>query len=130
MRVFTSLAICLLLLAGVAAAADIDGKWISERKFERDGQSMVIVQTFDLKADGAKLNGKFSMKFGDNEMPPTEIKNGKIEAGKFSFSVTMSTPNGDFTTVYSGTLEGDMIKGNAEREGGGQPRPFDAKRAK
>ncbi|MCX6638121.1 MAG: hypothetical protein NT090_23945 [Acidobacteria bacterium] len=55
------------------------------------------------------------------------IKDGKIDGAKFTFTTVMSTPNGDFKMVYSGTLEGDTLKGTTEREGG-QARPFEAKR--
>lgn len=116
-----------LLLAASALAGPIDGKWVSERKMERDGQSMTIVQTFDLKADGAKLTGTFAMKFGEMEPPASAIKDGKIEGNKFSFTTVMSTPNGDMKINYTGTVDGDTIKGNAEREGG-QARPFEAKK--
>ena len=122
-----SLAASAMLLAASALAGPIDGKWVSERKMERDGQSMTIVQTFELKAEGDKLTGKFSMKFGDMEPPPGEIKDGKIDGNKFSFTTVMSTPNGDMKMSYSGTVEGDVLKGNAEREGG-QARPFEAKK--
>jgi hypothetical protein len=127
MRVFTTLSVCLLLLAGLAFAAAIDGKWISERKMERDGQSFTIVQTFDLKADGSKLTGNVTMAFGDMEPRKMDIADGKVDGSKFSFSVMMSTPNGDFKTVYEGSVEGDMLKGTAAREGG-QSRPFEAKK--
>jgi len=127
MNRFLSLAASALLLAASALAGPIDGKWVSERKMERDGQSMTIVQTFELKAEGDKLTGKFSMKFGDMEPPPGEIKDGKIDGNKFSFTTMMSTPNGDMKMSYSGTVEGDVLKGNAEREGG-QARPFEAKK--
>jgi len=127
MNRFLSLAASALLLAASALAGPIDGKWVSERKMERDGQSFTVVQTFELKAEGDKLTGKFSMKFGDMEPPPGEIKDGKIDGNKFSFSTMISTPNGDMKTNYSGTVEGSVIKGNAEREGG-QARPFEAKK--
>jgi len=39
----------------------------------------------------------------------------------------MSSPRGEFKSVYEGTVEGDMLKGTAAREGG-QSRPFEAKR--
>ncbi|MDO8943595.1 MAG: hypothetical protein Q7U75_10450, partial [Desulfobacterales bacterium] len=83
--------------------------------------------TFELKSDGAKLTGKMVMAFGDMEPREIEIKDGKIEGSKFSFTTTMSTPNGDFKSAYTGTVEGDMITGTAAREGG-QERPFEAKR--
>ena len=127
MKLFTAVLLCVLLFAAMAMAASIDGKWLSERKMERDGQSFTIIQTFELKADGPKLTGKITMQFGDMEPRTMDIQNGKIDGGKFSFNVTMSTPNGDFKTVYSGTVEGDTLKGTSEREGG-QSRPFEAKR--
>lgn len=117
----------MLLLAGLAAAASIDGKWVSERKMNRDGQEFTIIQTFDLKSDGSTLTGKLSMQFGDMEPREIEIKDGKIDGNKFSFTTTMSTPNGEFKSIYNGTVEGETLKGTSEREGG-QARPFEAKR--
>jgi hypothetical protein len=127
MRRFFSLAGSALLFMATAIAGPIDGKWVAERKMERDGQAMTIVQTFELKEEGGKVTGKFSMKFGEMEPPASEIKDGKLDGNKFSFSTTISTPNGDMKTNYSGTVEGAMMKGNAEREGG-QARPFEAKK--
>lgn len=127
MKLITILSLCVLLITGVAMAGSIDGKWVSERKMERDGQAFVIVQTFDLKSEGSKLTGKMSMQFGDMEPREMSIQDGKIDGNKFSFSVTMSTPNGDFKSVYTGSVEGDTLKGTSEREGG-QARPFEAKR--
>ena len=127
MQRFLLLAAGAILLAASALAGPIDGKWVAERKMERDGQSFTIVQTFELKEAGGKLTGKFSMKFGDMEPPASEIQNGKIDGNKFSFTTMISTPNGDMKTSYSGTVEGNTLKGNAEREGG-QARPFEAKK--
>ena len=117
---------CLALLAGSALADGIDGKWTSERKMERDGQSMVIKQLFDLKADGGKLKGSVTVMFGDNEMK-ADVTNGKIDGNKFSFTVTMQTPNGDMKQTYEGAVDGSTIKGTAAREGG-QSREFEAKK--
>lgn len=131
MKTLITVSLCFLLLAGISLAASIDGKWVSERKMERNGQSMTIVQTFDLKSQGQKLTGDVTMAFGDQEPRKAEIKKGKIDGDKFSFSTVMTTPNGDFTTVYEGKVEGDTLKGTTMREGGqggGQARPFEAKR--
>ena len=127
MKTLLTVLVIACLVAGVALAAGIDGKWYSERKMERDGNTMVIKSTFDLKSDGAKLTGKMVMVMGDMDPRDVEIKDGKIEGNKFSFTTTMTTPNGEFKTVYTGTLDGDTIKGTAAREGG-QERPFEAKR--
>jgi hypothetical protein len=126
MKIIT-LSLCVLLLSSLAIAASIDGKWVSERKMERDGQAFVIIQTFDMKAEGSKLTGKMTMQFGDMEPREMTINDGKIDGDKFSFSTVMSTPNGEFKSIYSGTVEGDTLKGTSEREGG-QSRPFEAKR--
>jgi len=127
MKAVTSILIAVFLIVVTALAASIDGKWVSERKMERDGQSFTITQTFDLKADGSKLNGTVTVAFGDQEPRTSDIKDGKIDGNKFSFSTVFSTPNGDMKTVYEGTVEGDALKGTAQREGG-QSRPFEAKR--
>lgn len=130
MKVITTVLVCLFfLMAGVCMAADIDGKWVSERKIDRNGETLTIVQTFDLKADAGKLAGTVTIKFGDMEPMKADISEGKIDGNKFSFAVVMSTPNGDFKSVYDGTVEGDTLKGNATREGA-QARPFEAKRSK
>jgi len=117
---------CIALLAGSALADGIDGKWTSERKMERDGQSMTIKQLFDLKSDGGKIKGSVTVMFGDNEMK-ADVNSGKVDGNKFSFTVTMQTPNGDMKQIYEGTVEGSTIKGTATREGG-QARPFEAKK--
>ena len=127
MKTFITLCVCVLMLAGVALAAAIDGKWVSERKMNRNGEEMTITQTFDLKSDGAKLTGSIAMKMGENETRTSEIKDGKIDGNKFSFTVVMTTPNGEMKTAYEGTVDGDTLKGTAAREGG-QARPFEAKK--
>lgn len=121
----TSLA-CIVLLAGSALADGIDGKWTSERKMERDGQSFTIKQVFELKSNYGKIAGHITVMFGDNEMK-ADIKDGKVDGNKFTFSATMQTPNGEFKTTYEGTVEGSTLKGTSSREGG-QSRPFEAKK--
>ena len=126
MKTFITTLACLALLAGSALADGIDGKWTSERKMERDGQSMTIKQLYDLKSDGNKLKGSVTTMFGDNEMK-ADVADGKIDGNKFSFTVTMQTPNGDMKQSFEGTVEGSSIKGTSTREGG-QSRPFEAKK--
>ena len=130
MKTYLSIFIALVLFAGLAFGAAIDGKWVSERTMKnRDGEEMKVVQTFDLKADGAKLTGTVAMVMGTMEPRSSEIKDGKLDGNKFSFKTVMTTPNGEMVSVYEGTLEGDALKGTSMREGGqGQPRPFEAKK--
>jgi hypothetical protein len=127
MKTVSMFLIAAFLFVGAAFAAGIDGKYVSERKMNRNGEEVTITQTFDLKTDGAKLTGTLTMAFGGQEPRNADIKDGKVDGNKFSFSVVMTTPNGEMKTVYEGTLEGDTLKGTAAREGG-QPRPFEAKK--
>ena len=127
MKLFTNIFLCLALAASAAFAGSIDGKWVSERKMERDGQSMTITQTFDLKSDGNKLMGSIAMTMGDQEPRKSEITDGKIDGESFSFSAVMSTPNGEMKTTYTGKVDGSMLKGESMRDGG-QGRPFEAKK--
>ncbi len=126
MKGFTTVLTCLLLVAGLALAASIDGKWVSERKVDRNGEQFTITQTFDLKSEGSKVTGTITTAFGDRERKG-EIQSGKIDGDKFSFVTVMTTQNGEMKMEYQGTVEGDTLKGTASREGG-EGRPFEAKR--
>lgn len=125
----TLVAAFVLLLVSLSAAfgADIDGKWKSERKMDRNGESVTITIVFDLKADGSKLSGKLKITSprGDRE---ADVADGKIDGNKFSFSTVTEGPNGSMTTKYEGTVEGDTLKGTSAREGGNRTMPFEAKK--
>jgi len=116
-----------LTAAVVGSAADIDGKWKSERTFDRGGQSMTITTVFDLKADGAKLTGKVTTTSPRGERT-ADVTDGKIDGAKFSFSIVNEGPNGSMTIKYEGTVEGDTLKGTSQREGGNRTMPFEAKK--
>ncbi len=126
MKVLTTILVCFFLLTGVSLAASIDGKWVSERKFERGGESMTIKSTFELKAEGNTLTGTVVTVFGEKEIPKRDITEGKIDGDKFSFAVVVSGPRGEMKTVYEGTVEGDTLKGTATGARGSNP--FEAKR--
>ena len=127
MKTLVATFVLLLVTLSAAFAADIDGKWKSERKVERNGETMTITLVFDLKADGSKLTGKVTMTgpWGERE---ADVADGKLEGAKFSFSTTTEGPNGTMTTKYEGTLEGDTLKGTSAREGGNRTMPFEAKK--
>ena len=91
----------MLLVAGFAFAADIDGKWTGEIEF--GGQSMPVEYTF--KADGAKLTG--STMIMEN---PVEIQDGKIDGNNISFSITFGEGEQGMKIDYKGVLTGDQLK--------------------
>jgi len=121
------LAILTMILCAVsfaAAAAGVDGKWISESK---RGDN-TIQQTLTLKSDGGSLTGTVETSFNGNSRS-TDIKNGKVDGNKFSFSMVQRGKQGEVTVTWEGTVKGDEMNGTQKREGGDQSRPFTAKRA-
>ena len=123
MKTIFTFCVAFLLVAGLAFAAGIDGTWVSQRTMG----DRTITQTFELKADGAKITGSITMAFGDMEPRKAQITEGKLDGNKFSFTANMPGRDGEVKTVFTGTIEGDMLKGNSVREGG-QDRPFEAKK--
>jgi hypothetical protein len=118
----TTLVLCAASLT--AFAASIDGKWTSEMKMgER-----TIQNTFNLKADGSTLTGTMEMSMG-GQSRSVDIKNGKVDGDKFSFTTVQRGKQGERTVVYEGSVEGDQLKGTVKPEGGDQGRPFMAKKA-
>ncbi len=104
-----TLTLGILILAGLslfALAVDVSGTWemviqtprgderTSEMKIEQDGEKITVTmegfQGNEMKGEGA-------------------IKDNKIE-----WNVTISTPRGDFSISYTGTVEGDTMSGEAQ----------------
>lgn len=121
MKTLLSFCAMFLMVATLGFAADIDGKWVEERKFTppNGGEERTITTTFELKAAGATLTGKITTSGMGPEPRTAEIKEGKIDGSNFSFKVTMTTQRGESTTLYTGTVAGNELKGKREREGGG-----------
>lgn len=87
-----------MLLALVAAAADINGKWKADFQTP-DGTARS--NSFTFKVDGAKLTGSVA-----GTQDETPIQNGKIVGDDISF--TAERPFGTFT--YAGKITGSEIK--------------------
>lgn len=128
MRIFLA-ATAVLAFVGLAsvaqAAEDPTGTWKMETSFGGKTRE----STLKLKLDGDKLTGVY---VGGQNNTETPIENGSYKDGKLSFSVTREFNNNKFTSKYTGTLTGDVIKGKSEAEIQGQTRmsDFEAKRQK
>jgi hypothetical protein len=117
----------LLVIAFVAVAADVSGKWTYEAPGR--GGNPGRPTTITLKVDGTKLTGSvpgFAGRGGGGggtPPPDTEISNGKVDGNNISFEVKRTTQNGDVVTKYEGTLSGDDLKLKITRPGmgGGDP---------
>ena len=90
------------MLALVAMAADVSGKWKAEFTTP-DGTQRV--NTFTLKMDGERLTGTVA-----GTQDETPIKDGKITGETISF--TADRPFGTFK--YTGKIAGDEIKFNVQ----------------
>lgn len=105
------------------AAKGLTGTWAYQVE-GRDGNKRDV--TLKLKQEGEKFTGSISGFRGD-----TEISDGTVKNGEFSFKVVRSWNGNEFVQKYSGKLEGDVIKGKSEMERNGETRTqeFEAKRA-
>ena len=113
---YFSIFVGLLLLAGFALAANIDGKWAGEIV----GQNMEIAFTF--KAEGTKLTGVHIVNGQE-----TPIEEGKIDGNNISFTVTLNMGE-EMKIPHKGTISGDEIKMTYEMMG--QPGEILVKRVK
>ena len=90
-----------LLMAGLALAADVTGKW----RFQVETDAGAGSPTFVLKQDGEKLSGTYSGQLGEAPVTGT-VKGDDVE---ISFE---AAPTGEKLTIkYSGKVSGDTIEG-------------------
>lgn len=124
-------AILIMAFSGIAAAADVNGKWVAEVLTRMGGTQHV---TFTFKVDGTKLTGTISSRFGDRE-----ISEGKVGTDTISFAVVEKVRDAEQKTVYQGKTKADEIEFAAQLQmppggmGGfipGPPTEFTAKKAK
>jgi autotransporter translocation and assembly factor TamB len=103
----------LFMLAAVnvlAAKVDVTGKWEITSQSPRGEYT----RTVEMIQKGEDLTVKMTTRRGDEMEAKGTVKDNKIE-----WSVTRETPRGEFTINYSGTVEGDTMKGTAEVGGRG-----------
>jgi len=98
----------LLVVAFVAFAADVTGKWTYEQAGRNGGPARQV--TITLKQDGNTLTGSVPGMGRGGDAPPIEIKNGKIDGDKVSFDVVREMQGNTITTKYEGTVSGDEMK--------------------
>ncbi len=112
------MAVVLPLLAASVLAADVTGKWTSERQGRDGGQPSITTYTF--KAEGAKLTGTINMPgFMGQPSTDVEITEGKIEGENISFvvirKIDMQGQAMEMKSTYKGKFSGDEIKFTIER---------------
>ena len=132
--VVTTLFLCAASLT--ALAASIDGTWISEKQVgDADGKTYAHQSTLTLKNTGGVLTGTVVQTSAAPWMRELtgrsiEISDGRVDGEKFSFKLKVESQQGERTSVYEGTVDGDQLKGTVKFRGVGITQPFDAKRTK
>jgi hypothetical protein len=90
--------------AGAADTAKVAGEWnITVETPQGTGTPSVV-----FKQDGETLTGTYKGRFGE-----APVK-GTVTGNDIKFSFTISPQGQDLTVVYSGTVDGDTIKGKAK----------------
>jgi len=122
-----ALAVC--LTAPAALAAPIDGKWLASMTVTGPaGLERTVEIALDLKSEGDKLTGTVTMT-GPRGERTYEIMDGKLEGNRFSFATMQRWREGaQVKMLWTGSLEGDELRGEQRREGGQRSFPFTAKR--
>ncbi len=135
MKTFAINMLILLIASLTALPASIDGKWTSEREvLDSDGKTYKHTTTLTLKSEAGSLTGTVVQVSAAPWMQERtgrliEIRDGKVNGDEFSFKITYELKDGDKTSVYEGTVEGDHMKGIVKFRGIGQTWTFDARRA-
>ena len=86
--------------------AKVAGTW--EMTFE--GPRGTRTQTLTIQQDSSTIKGIVKGQRGES---PLE---GSVTGNKISFAVKRETPNGTFTIEYTGTVDGNSMKGKSHSE--------------
>lgn len=94
-------AIAVLILAAVAVAADVTGKWVAQTP-GRDGSTSET--TFNLKVEGTALTGTVTTTRGEST-----ISEGKVSGDEISFVIVRKMGENEMKTLWKGKVAGDEI---------------------
>ena len=113
MRKAITFALFAAFTAIAAAQSPADGKWT----FTMDSQMGQVAGQVDLKTDGGKLTGTFTLDGGRM----LQITNGTVSGADLAFDLVRDRPSGGTMTYnMTGKVDGDTINGVARADMGGQ----------
>jgi hypothetical protein len=110
----------ILLIAGLASAADVTGKWQGSFSF----QDQSVPLTLELKGASTVTGTITGLPSG-----AAEIKEGKLDGSTLTFYVMTEYQGSPIKLVYKGTVAGDEIKFAFGTEDGAWGTEFTAKKA-
>jgi hypothetical protein len=100
----------LLMSAGMALAADEAAKVAGSWEMSIESPRGTFTQALKLEQDGNNIKGTLTGRRGESPVA------GSVTGNKIKFTLTRETDNGTFTIEYSGTVEGDSMKGTSHSE--------------
>ena len=98
---------CMLVFSLSATAEDaakVGGTW----EMTMQGRQGTMTNTLTIDQSGNKFKGTLKGQRGET---PIE---GTVDGNKIAFTVERETPNGKMTMNYTGTVDGDNIKGTVK----------------
>lgn len=115
----------LLLVPFFLSGQDIDltGDWEMTSETPRGERTQAI----HIEQDGEKLTVTMQGGMRGGQEGGQITAEGTIQGNKVEWSFSRSTPRGEFTVKYTGTVEGDTMSGEVER-GQGRTSAWTAKR--
>ena len=120
MKHFLTLTGLLLLMAAMAAAADMTGTWAGSFKFNDENVPIKVA----LKGD-SEITGTVEGLPGGT----AQIKDGKLQGDNVTFWITIDYQGSPLKLVYKGKVAGDEIKFEFGTEDGSWGAQFIAKKA-
>ena len=112
----------MMMAMSLAAMADDAAKVSGTWEISMEGRNGTMTQTLTIEQTGEKFKGTLKGARGET---PVE---GTVEGNTISFTVERETPRGKFTQNYTGTVDGDSIKGTVKM--GENERDWTAKKQK
>jgi hypothetical protein len=100
----------LLMCGGKVIAAEEPAKVAGTWEMSSETPRGTRVQTLAIQQEGSTIKGTLTGPRGES---PLE---GSVTGNKISFTVKRETPAGAFTLEYSGTVDGDSMKGKVHSE--------------
>jgi D-glucosaminate-6-phosphate ammonia-lyase len=99
-------ALALLAFSQGTQQVNVTGDWELTTTSQRGGER---TQTITLKQEGEKLTVTMTGRQGEEMKAEGTVKGNDIE-----WSITRSTPRGEFTITYKGKIEGDTMSGQVQ----------------
>jgi len=100
----------MLAWSGAVIAAEESAKVAGTWEMTSQGRRGTRTQTLTIQQDGSTIKGTVK---GERGEAPLE---GSVAGSKITFTITRETPNGSFTIEYTGTFDGDSLKGTSHSE--------------